>query len=92
MKISAVDSLEMNKSDIETRIQYTCRDSIRMSMAEQRVYLYGDAKVNYGSKNITAEYLIINWVKNEVSAYGRLDTLTGRTIGKPVLKKVQICM
>ncbi len=87
MQISAVDSLEIPKSDIETRIQYTCRDSIRMSMAEQRVYLYGEAKVTYGSKNITAEYLIINWVDNEVSAYGKLDTLTGRVIGKPVFKE-----
>jgi len=87
LKTNAVDSLDLRKSDIETRIQYTCRDSIRMSMAEQRVYLYGDAKVTYGSKNITAEYLIINWVLNEVQAYGKTDSLTGRIIGKPVFKE-----
>lgn len=87
IKTNAVDSLEMNKSDIETRIQYTCRDSIRMSMAEQRVYLYGNAKVTYGSKNIEAEYLIINWALNEVRAYGKTDSLTGKIIGKPVFKE-----
>jgi len=81
-----VDTIEASKSDIDTRIQYSCKDSIRMSMAEQRVYLYGEAKVVYGSKNIQAEYLIINWVTNEVSAYGKLDTLTGKTIGKPLFK------
>jgi lipopolysaccharide assembly outer membrane protein LptD (OstA) len=81
-----VDTIEAPKSDIDTRIQYSCRDSIRMSMAEQRVYLYGEAKVVYGTKNIQAEYLIINWVTNEVSAYGKLDTLTDNTIGKPLFK------
>lgn len=85
-KTNAVDSLEIPKSDIETRIQYTCRDSIRMSMAEQKVYLYGKAKVIYGTKTIEAEYLIINWAKNDVSAYGKTDSLTGRVIGKPLFR------
>mgnify|MGYP000305905885 CR=1 FL=1 len=85
-KTNSVDSLEIPQSDIETRIQYTCRDSIRMSMAEQKVYLYGKAKVIYGSKTIEAEYLIINWAKNDVSAYGKTDSLTGRVIGKPLFR------
>jgi lipopolysaccharide export system protein LptA len=83
---AAADTVAIPKSDIETRIQYTCRDSIRMSMAEQRVYLYGNAKVVYGNRNIEAEYLIINWVLNEVSAYGKTDSL-GKVIGRPVFKE-----
>lgn len=82
-----VDTLEVPQDDIDTRIQYSCRDSIRMSMADQRVYLYGESKVVYGTKNIEAEYLVINWVTNEVSAYGRLDTLTGKTVGTPIFKE-----
>lgn len=85
--VVVVDTIDVSKSDIDTRIQYSCSDSIRMSMSDQRVYLYGEAKVVYGSKNIEAEYLIINWVTNEVSAYGRLDTLTNKTIGKPIFRE-----
>lgn len=72
------------KKDIETTILYNCRDSIRMNMAEQKVYLYGDAKVVYGSKTLTAEYMEINWALNEVKAYGKIDTTSGRFIGNPV--------
>lgn len=80
----SIDTLEVPKSDIETRILYSCRDSIRMNMAEQKVYLYGDAKVTYGDRVLTSEYMEINWAKNEVTSYGGIDTATGKTIGRPV--------
>jgi hypothetical protein len=87
IKTTTTDSLSIPKSDIDTRIQYTCRDSIRMSMAEQKVYLYGKAKVIYGTKTIEAEYLIINWVQNQVEAYGKTDSLTGKVTGRPVFRE-----
>jgi len=87
LKSKTVDSLDIPKSDIETRIFYSCRDSIRMNMAEQKVYLYGDAKVTYGSRVLTSEYMEINWALNEVTSYGGIDTATGKTIGRPVFKE-----
>lgn len=81
-----IDTLEQ-KSDIETRIFYSCRDSIRMNIEEQKVYLYGDAKVVYGSRTLTSEYMEINWALNEVMSYGGIDTATGKTIGRPVFKE-----
>jgi len=86
LKSKTIDTLEQ-KSDIETRIFYSCRDSIRMNMAEQKVYLYGDAKVTYGSRELTSEYMEINWALNEVMSYGGIDTATGKTIGRPVFKE-----
>jgi hypothetical protein len=85
--LKTVDSLQIPKSDIETRIQYSCSDSIRMEMAKQQVYLYGNSKVTYGTRTLEAEYLIINWAKNEVEAYGKTDTLTGKIIGRPVFRE-----
>ena len=87
LKANATDTLDIPKSDIETRIFYTCRDSLRMNIAEQKVYLYGDAKVTYGSRILTAEFMEINWATNEVNAYGLVDSLKGKTIGKPVFKE-----
>lgn len=87
LKNKSVDTVEVPKSDIETRILYSCRDSIRMNIAEQKVYLYGDAKVTYGSRILTAEFMEINWALNEVTAYGLEDTIKGKTIGKPVFKE-----
>ena len=86
LKSKTVDSIEAKKSDIETTILYSCRDSIRMNVAEQKVYLYGDAKVTYGSRVLTAEYMEINWALNEVTAYGLVDT-TGKTIGRPIFRE-----
>jgi hypothetical protein len=73
------------KKDIETAIIYSCRDSIRMNVAEKKVYLFGDSKVVYGTRTITAERMEIDWSKNEVAAYGTVDTITGRPIGEPVV-------
>jgi len=84
--LTTTDTLDVPKSDIESRIEYSCRDSLRMNIAEQKVYLYGNSKVIYGTRTLDAEFLEINWATNEVKAYGRIDTTTGKTIGKPVFK------
>ncbi len=80
------DTVEVPKRDIETRIQYSCRDSMRTDIAKQKIYLYGNSKVVYGTRSLQAEFLEINWATNEVRAYGGTDT-TGKTIGRPLFKE-----
>ena len=82
----AADSLQAaNQSDIETTITYYARDSINFSMTGKIVKLYGNAKITYGSIELEAEEIKINYNTNEVEAYGKVDSL-GQKIGFPIFK------
>jgi lipopolysaccharide export system protein LptA len=83
----AQDSLksQLPESEIETTIVYTSRDSIQMDVPNQIVKLYGEAKITYGSIELTAAEIEINYLTKIVSAKSATDT-TGRVIGKPVFK------
>jgi lipopolysaccharide export system protein LptA len=81
------DSLrrQPQKSDIETTIAYSARDSINSSLDRKVVKLYGAAKVTYGQIELEAEEIIIDYNTSTLSANGRLDS-AGRRIGFPIFK------
>ena len=94
---SAIDSLAVDQeklqsqpleSEIETTIIYTARDSIQMDVPNQIVRLYGEAKITYGTIELTAAEVEINYLTKIVSAKSATDTL-GKVIGKPVFKDGQ---
>ena len=76
------------KSDIETTINYSARDSINFSVDSKIVKLYGDAKIDYGAIQLEADHIIIDYNKNTLSATGKEDSL-GRKIGYPIFKNGQ---
>jgi lipopolysaccharide assembly outer membrane protein LptD (OstA) len=80
------DSLKKN-NDLQTTVVYSATDSTIMDTQNQVVYLYGDAKVTYGDVVLQADFIKLNWDKNEVFAKGTKDTVTNKTIGKPVFKQ-----
>ena len=80
------DSLKKN-NDLQTTVVYSSTDSTVMDTQNQVVYLYGDAKVTYGDVVLQADFIQLNWDKNEVFAKGTKDTATNKTIGKPVFKQ-----
>jgi lipopolysaccharide assembly outer membrane protein LptD (OstA) len=71
------------KSPIESEVLYHSRDSFRISIAEQKVYLYGEAKVNYQNIELTADYIVFDMTNNVVMATSLSDTM-GKPTGKPV--------
>lgn len=80
------DSLkQVPKGDIETTIIYSARDSINSTFNPKIIRLYGDAKIKYGSIELEAEDIVIDYEKSTISASGRLDTL-GRRVGQPIFK------
>jgi len=83
---SASDSLKKN-NDLQTTVIYSATDSTIMDTQNQIVYLYGDAKVTYGDVILEADFIQLNWDKNEVFAKGTKDTSTNKTRGKPVFKQ-----
>lgn len=71
------------QSDITTTINYSANDSIKFGVTNRIVYLYGDAKIDYGSIQVEAEQIEIDWATNTVVARGIVDSL-GNKIGMPV--------
>jgi hypothetical protein len=73
------------KGDIETTINYTARDSIRVSVDGKMIWLFGEAKITYGEIELEAEEITIDYGNNTMTAHGVRDSL-GNRIGYPVFK------
>lgn len=81
---SRADTLtRQRKSDIETTITYSARDSINSRVDRKIMRLYGDAKIKYGEIQLMAEEIIIDYEKSTISARGKLDS-AGRRVGYPI--------
>lgn len=73
------------RSDIETTINYSARDSINFSIDGKIVRLYGDAKIDYGTIELEADQITIDYNHNTLTANGKVDSL-GKKIGYPIFK------
>ncbi len=74
------------KSPMESEVTYTSRDSFRISLSERKIYLFGEAQVNYEDIELKADYIVFDMSNNTVLATGTTDTL-GKSVGKPVFKQ-----
>jgi hypothetical protein len=85
-KVSA-DTLVADEGDdsLEEKVDYSAEDSVVALPIEGRALLYGKAKVTYGSTNIEAEYIELDYNKNLITAYGKKDSL-GNPVGNPMFK------
>ncbi len=78
------DTLKVEqRGDIETTVQYFARDSIVMDRQLETVYLYGEAKVEYGAITVEAAKIVLDQKNNLLTAQGVIDS-TGEEVGKPV--------
>jgi hypothetical protein len=82
---TAVDSLS-NPDDLQNTVQYTAEDSTIMDAVLKQVHLYGNAEVNYGTINLKASYIRLNWVTNEVYAIGTYDSTAKKMAGEPIFQ------
>ena len=67
---------------IDSQIKYSARDSIRYEDEGQKIFLFGEAVVEYGTTTLQAELMIIDNKKNIITAEGVADS-TGNRIGNP---------
>ena len=79
---SAKDSVKVSKSALKSKVTYSARDSIRLEVEEQKVYLYGDAQVTYEDTKVNAELIVLDTKNNLVTAKGILDS-AGKPVGDP---------
>ncbi len=82
--LSGVDSrVKVADNGLDEIIDYSAVDSQRMDVKNQVVYLYGGAKVDYGGRILTADYIIFDMKNNIATAEGRMDSLTRKVTGLP---------
>lgn len=71
---------------LEAQVVYSAEGYIRRDIINKTVTLVSNAKVNYGSIEITADSIMINMNSNTLFAIGRTDT--SKTVkGSPVFKE-----
>lgn len=73
------------RSDINTTINYSARDSIQASVDGKKIWLYGSAKIVYGDIQLEAEEVEIDYARNTLTAHGKRDSL-GQRVGYPIFK------
>lgn len=74
------DSLSINisKDAIDAEVKYSARDSIESDFVNQKMYLYGGAKVEYTSITLEAGFIELDLENNIVLAEGILDSAGNR--------------
>ncbi len=81
------DSLKSKENQLSNTVEYTANDSTIMDVDGETVHLYGEASVVYGDIELKADYIQLNWGKNEVFAHGLPDTtksIANAVKGKPI--------
>lgn len=71
---------------LETKVVYNSFEKIHFSVANKKVYLYKNADITYGTVRLKADYIEIDFSKNEVYALGVPDSL-GVMQGTPVFSE-----
>ncbi len=59
---------------LEDEVYYSAEDSMIISVKDQRMFLYGQAKVKYQDINLDAGYIEFDMKNQEVFARGKIDT------------------
>jgi lipopolysaccharide assembly outer membrane protein LptD (OstA) len=83
-----VDSLagDISEDALDAKVEYKANDSTVFDLVNKKVFLYGQAVINYDDINLQAAYIEIDFEKNEVYATGLPDS-TGKELGIPVFKQ-----
>lgn len=72
------------KRFLESIVKYSAKDSIIMAAAKKKIYLYGEAVLDYTTINLKAHYVEIDMATKTLTARGKYDSLEGEWIGRPV--------
>lgn len=72
----------VDTESLKSKVKYHSRDSLRVEIENEMVFLYGDAVVDYEDLHLTADFIKIDFEKKEIFAEGSVDT-TGELTGKP---------
>ncbi len=77
------DSIAPKKDLLENIVVYHAEDYTKFNQKKQKLYLYNQAKIDYGDMNIVSGSIVIDYTKNTIYAKGITDSIEGYT-QKPV--------
>ena len=69
-EISSTSNIKLAKYPIKSPISYKCNDSMILDYPNKKVYLYGNAEVDYEEIKIKANFVEFDYGKNEAFAIG----------------------
>jgi hypothetical protein len=83
--VNRLDTFELNISEdaLDEEVTYSAKDSMRLDAIEEKVYLYGEAEVNYTTIKITAGFIIFD-MKNDLVICANTQDSLGRKAQMPV--------
>ena len=91
-KVASADSVEASAKKksgssmmLDAEVKYEAKDSMRFDFEHKKMYLYGDAKIDYGDISLTAYAIELDMDSSLAYAHGITDTL-GVEKGLPVFK------
>jgi len=70
------------KQKLNAKVEYASKDSLRFEIKAQKVYLYKEGDIKYEDIGLKANYIEIDFPKNQVHAEGVPDS-TGKPQGVP---------
>ncbi len=71
-----------SRDHIDAKVERFAQDSIVQDIANRKIFLFGEAVINYEDITLKANYIEINLLTNTVFASGTKDS-TGKLIGMP---------
>lgn len=81
-----LESPERMESSFKSKVEYHADDSIMIDNRNNKAYLWGNAWVEYEDIKLDADYLEIDFARNEVTAKGLADS-TGQIQNTPIFKE-----
>ncbi|MCP3933117.1 MAG: LPS-assembly protein LptD, partial [Bacteroidetes bacterium] len=78
-------NVPLSKDSMDAPVSYIAEDSMIYDIASQKIYLHGEAVVEYTSIHLSAAYIEFDWETNIVTATGKPDSL-GKMAGNPEFK------
>jgi lipopolysaccharide assembly outer membrane protein LptD (OstA) len=76
-------SRKVSADSLDSPVRYQALQKTWMDLANKKVYLLGEAEVQYKDITLQADSIVFDWGNNEVIAIGRKDS-SGKPVGQPV--------
>ncbi|MEO6167635.1 MAG: putative LPS assembly protein LptD [Chitinophagales bacterium] len=83
---TSLSKVKESADGLDAQVKYKARDTIWYDITNQRVYLVGEAQVQYKDVTLTADSIIFDWKNNEVLAIGRKDS-SGNISNRPTFSQ-----
>ncbi len=84
--LPSIDTTQtVSRGDIETTINYNSRDSMYFDLANRKLYMYGDTRIDYGQITLEAAVTSVDWETKAIESDYVLDT-AGRKVGRPMFQ------